>query len=315
MSYCIYEKDIKNNKSVVRNTLSPDNYFKDIIGKISWKHDATILKNISKDAVFINDFFEPGMYALINGNKIELVDKNIKMDNLFSWKLLSYDTHIDEGIKLNEFNLDNMCPNPHILIIGKRGSGKSQLIGNILTKLGLAGNTTIISPTERMNVEYSKRFLNAQIHFTITEDVVKNVLQKQTVMMDKQKKYENINPSGIFVMDDCLAQKGNWREMQSIKEIMMNSRHYALTNITAMQSPIDLPPEMRLNFDYIFLFKEDSAINRKKIWMNYASMFPSIDEFEKVFSKATEGFGTMVINNRSQSHDINKQVYQFTSTQ
>ena len=208
-----------------------------------------------------------------------------------------------------------MCPNPHILVIGKRGSGKSWLICNILNKLGLESHTTIISPTDKMNNEYVKKFPNANIQHTCTEDILKKVLSTQIVKLDQHKKYESFDPSGVLVMDDCLAQKGDWRKMQSFTEIMINSRHYGLTNITAMQSPMDLPPEMRLNFDYIFLFKEQSAINRKKLWMNYASMFPSIDEFEKVFSKATEGFGAMVINNRLQNNDINKQVYKFNSTQ
>lgn len=78
-----------------------------------------------------------------------------------------------------------------------------------------------------------------------------------------------------------------------------------------MQTPIGLPPELRLNFDYVFLLKENSAINRKKLWMNYASVFPSLDIFEKVFAKITENFCSMVINNKSISDKIEDQIFWF----
>ena len=91
----------------------------------------------------------------------------------------------------------------------------------------------------------------------------------------------------------------------------MNGRHFFLVYILTMQTPIGLTPDLRLNFDYVFLLRENSAINKKKLWQNYASMFPTLDYFEKVFAKTTENFCSMVIDNRSQSDDLQKTVFWF----
>ena len=112
-------------------------------------------------------------------------------------------------------------------------------------------------------------------------------------------------------MDDCLAQKGKWAKDQTIREVLMNGRHYKITYILTMQDPMGIDPNLRFNFDYIFLLKEVSAINRKKIWQNYASMFPTLGIFEKVFAVCTNGFKAMVIDNRKPSDNIQDIVFWF----
>lgn len=89
----------------------------------------------------------------------------------------------------------------------------------------------------------------------------------------------------------------------------MNGRHYHLTYILTMQEPLGLMPNLRSNFDYIFLLKENSALNKKKLWTNYASMFPSLAVFEKVLATVTENYCSLVIDNRKATDDISKQIY------
>ena len=128
---------------------------------------------------------------------------------------------------------------------------------------------------------------------------------------DKKKIGKKVDPSGILIMDDCLARKKSWAKDESITEILMNGRHYRLTYILTMQTPLGITPDLRLNFDYVFLLKEDSTINKKKLWDNYASMFPSLQAFEKVFGKCTEDYRAMVIDNRKPSDNIQEKVFWF----
>ena len=65
-----------------------------------------------------------------------------------------------------------------------------------------------------------------------------------------------------------------------------------------MQHPLGISPELRCNFDYIFLLAEDFISNMKKIYDHYAGMFPNFESFKQVFSSLTEDFGSMVISNR-----------------
>lgn len=224
-----------------------------------------------------------------------------------------------EKLQISEFKLNSIVEHAAIVIIAKRGSGKSWVTRDLLyAKRSIPGGV-VISPTDRMNGDYKKFFPDIYIHYNITENILNKILLRQTEMMEKaktkKKQGKTIDARGILVMDDCLAQKKTWSKIQAITEILMNGRHYLLCYILTMQSPIGLPPDLRLNFDYVFLLKENSAISRKKLWMNYASMFETLPIFEKTFSKVTENFCSMVIDNRKQSDKLSEQVYWYKATE
>jgi len=110
-------------------------------------------------------------------------------------------------------------------------------------------------------------------------------------------------------MDDCLSSKGAWLKDETIMEIFMNGRHYDIMYMLTMQFPLGIPPELRSNFDYIFILGEDFISNQKRIYEHYAGMFPSFELFQKVFNAVTSDFGCMVIDNCSKSKRIQDKVF------
>ena len=76
-----------------------------------------------------------------------------------------------------------------------------------------------------------------------------------------------------------------------------------------MQYSLGIQPELRSNFDFVFLLGEDFINNRKKLYEHYAGMFPTRDLFDQVFLQVTDNYGVMVINNRLRSTDIKKKVF------
>ena len=78
-----------------------------------------------------------------------------------------------------------------------------------------------------------------------------------------------------------------------------------------MQTPLGITPDLRLNFDYVFLLKEDSQINKKKLYENYASMFPNLTVFDKVFTECTKDHCSMVVDNRKPTDTIEEKVFWF----
>ena len=214
-----------------------------------------------------------------------------------------------------EFKLSKMVIDPSIVMIAKRGSGKSFITRDIIYHYRHIPGGVVIAPTDRMNSFYKYFFPDLYIHYDIKETILKKILVRQSMMIEKEKEKKKIgrkvDPSGILIMDDCLARKKSWAKDESIMEILMNGRHYRLTYILTMQTPLGITPDLRLNFDYVFLLKEDSTINKKKLWDNYASMFPSLQAFEKVFGKCTEDYRSMVIDNRKPSDNIHEKVFWF----
>ena len=218
--------------------------------------------------------------------------------------------------QIQEFNLGEMVPNPSILIIAKRGSGKSFIIRELMHHYRNIPGGMVVAPTDRLNEFYRHFFPDLYIHYNLNDTVLKKLLARQTMMIEKAKKSsDKINPSAVLIMDDCLSSKKAWDKNEHIQEVLMNGRHYGLTYVVTMQTPLGITPDLRLNFDYIFLLKENSTVNKKKLWRNYASIFPTFDSFEKTFDKCTENYCAMVIDNRKQCNNFTDNVFWFKASE
>ena len=217
--------------------------------------------------------------------------------------------------KIFEFKLSKMVMDPAIVMIAKRGSGKSFITRDIIYHYRHIPGGVVIAPTDRMSSFFKFFFPDLYIHYDIKETILKKILVRQSMMIEKakekKKQGKKVDPSGILIMDDCLSKKKTWAKDENILEILMNGRHYKLTYILTMQTPLGITPDLRLNFDYVFLLKEDSSINKKKLYDNYASMFPTLMAFEKVFFECTKDYCSMVIDNRKPADNIQEKVFWF----
>ena len=134
------------------------------------------------------------------------------------------------------------------------------------------------------------------------------------MILDKnsRRKSENkrpIDPRCFLIMDDCMSSKHLWLKDPSVLSVFNEGRHYQLTFILAMQYSLGIQPELRSNFDYVFLLGEDFINNRKKLYEHYAGMFPTFDIFQQVFNEVTADYGCMVINNKIHSKKLEDKVF------
>lgn len=208
------------------------------------------------------------------------------------------------SLPIKEFQLETMCENPAIVMIAKRASGKSWVCRSILKHFRDIPVGIIIAPTEKMANPpfYSDFFPDSYIHYEYRSEIIEKLLYRQDIMIEKMKDKEKegkiIDPRGFILMDDCLSKKGSWMKDQPIMELLFNGRHYRLMYMLTMQFPLGITPELRCNFDYIFLLNEDFYSNLKRLYDHYAGMFPTFDAFRQVFKDITADFGAMVIVNR-----------------
>ena len=76
-----------------------------------------------------------------------------------------------------------------------------------------------------------------------------------------------------------------------------------------MQYPLGIPPVLRTNIDYVFILREPYIANRKRIYENYAGMFPTFESFCHVMDQCTENYECLVINNNSKSNKLSDQIF------
>jgi hypothetical protein len=217
-------------------------------------------------------------------------------------------------LQIKRFNISEMCEHATMAMIAKRASGKSYLTREILYHRKNLPSAVAISRTEKLNKFYSEFIPDSYIYSEYDSEILSKIYQRQSVMneLNKNRKKENkkeLDDRLIIIMDDCMSSKGTWLKDPNILELFFNGRHHHLSFILTMQFSLGIPPELRSNFDYIFLLAEDITSNRKRLYEHYAGMFPTFDIFQQVFNEITEDYGVMVINNRIHSKNITDKIF------
>ena len=217
-------------------------------------------------------------------------------------------------LRLKKFDIKKMEDHCTIAMIAKRASGKSFLTKEILYHKRHLPTTIIISKTEKLNKFYGDFVPDIFIYNTFNTNILSRLYERQAKISEdnnqRRKKGKRTKDDRIMlVMDDCMSSKGSWVKDENILELFFNGRHHHISFILTMQFSLGIPPEMRSNFDYIFLLAEDFISNRKRLYDHYAGMFPSFDIFQQVFTEVTDNYGCMVIDNRVRSKNITDKVF------
>lgn len=224
------------------------------------------------------------------------------------------DIEIDgNSLPIREFKLDWMVDNASICMIAKRGSGKSWVVRSILNHFNKIPGGMIIAPTDKMNSFYGKFFPDVYIHYEYKSEIIEKMLYRQEKIIqkavEKAKMGKKCDPKAFLIMDDCLSSKGSWLKDEPIMKMFFDGRHYKVMYILTMQFPLGITPELRCNFDYIFLLAEDFQSNQKRLYDHYAGMFPTFYSFRQVFIDLTDDYGSMVIINRGSRKNFLDKVF------
>jgi len=91
--------------------------------------------------------------------------------------------------------------------------------------------------------------------------------------------------------------------------LFMNGRHWKIMLVITMQYPLGVPPNLRTNIDYTFILREPYINNRKRIYENYAGMFPTFESFCQVMDQCTENYECLVISNNAKSNKLDDQIF------
>ena len=223
-------------------------------------------------------------------------------------------------LELKKFDMKNISfkPNenkgPVVVLIGKRDTGKTFLVRDLLFYQQEIPIGTVISGTEEGNGFYGKMVPKLFVHNEYNTAIIENILKRQrTVLKQIKKEMEaykrsTIDPRAFVIMDDCLYDN-SWSRDKMMRLLFLNGRHWKIMLIITMQYPLGIPPTLRTNIDYVFILRENYIANRKRIYENYAGMFPTFESFCQVMDQCTENYECLVINNNVKSNKLQDQVF------
>jgi hypothetical protein len=203
---------------------------------------------------------------------------------------------------------------PVVVLIGRRDTGKSFLVRDLIYYHQDIPIGTVISGTEAGNGFYGKHVPKLFIHDEYNTAIIENILKRQkTVLKQVKKEIEHykrstIDPRTFVILDDCLYDSA-WAKDKMMRLLFMNGRHWKIMLIITMQYPLGIPPNLRTNIDFVFILREPYITNRKRIYENYAGMFPTFESFCQVMDQCTENYECLVINNNAKTNKLHEQIF------
>lgn len=217
-------------------------------------------------------------------------------------------------LNLKKFDITKITDDSVCVFIGRRRTGKSFLLRDVLYYHQNLPIGTVISGTESANKYFSDFVPSLFIHDDYSPQIIENVYKRQKLVKDKyikdieKKGKSNIDPRAFLVLDDLMFDD-TWIRDHNVKRMFFNGRHYNLMFLITMQYPLGIPPNLRTNVDFVFILRENYIKNRKIIYENYAGMFPTFEMFCQCMDACTENYECLVIQANAASNKIQDLVF------
>ncbi len=218
------------------------------------------------------------------------------------------------NINLRKFDMKTVPQDAVVIFIGRRRTGKSTLVRDLLYHHQDMPLATVISGTEESNSFYKPLVPSLFIHGDYNPTILANFVKRQKMAMAKiQADQEGggksrVDPRSLMILDDCMYDD-SWTRDVNIRYLFMNGRWLKVFFLITMQYPLGIQPALRTNVDYVFILREPYASNRKRIYENYGSAFPSFEFFCQVMDQCTQNYECIVINNNTQSNKLEDAIF------
>ena len=218
------------------------------------------------------------------------------------------------NFNIKRFDMKRIPQDAVVIFIGRRRTGKSTLVRDLLYHHQDMPLGTVISGTEESNSFYGKMIPPLFIHSEYRPEIVANFVKRQRfitsrIEQDRQKGVKSkVDPRSFLILDDCMYDD-SWTHDKNIRYVFMNGRHQKVFFLITMQYPLGIQPALRTNVDFVFILKEPYLNNRKRIYDNYASAFPSFEFFCQIMDQCTQNFECLVIDNTSLSSKLDDCIF------
>ena len=208
------------------------------------------------------------------------------------------------NIQLRKFKPESMKDDKVCVLIGKRNTGKSTLVTDILYHKKHLPAGIVMSATEEGNHHYQQYVPDLFIYGDYDREAIERVLERQRQILLRNKP---ISPAFIL-LDDCMYDKKFMKDT-CIRKCFMNGRHWKIFFMLTMQYCMDLTPDLRANVDYVFILRENIIQNREKLYKAFFGIFPTFDMFNQIMNACTENYECLVLDNTSKSNKIEDCVF------
>lgn len=224
---------------------------------------------------------------------------------------------VNNSLHFRRFPIHEMKPYRVILVVGKRGSGKTTLIKTLLFEMRHKIEFVISYVGSQDTVNEFKEFIPECLIHTAWNPASIEILIKLQEIWKKMNMLQNPNGeykdrSILVLFDDMQADK-DWMKSKTIVDLHCNGRHYGITFINAAQYMMAIPTEIRSQVDYVFAFYDQRPQMQKRMYDQFFGGHFSYADFKNIYKKLTDGGRCMVLDNCSRDNDVTSCIYHFSA--
>jgi hypothetical protein len=185
--------------------------------------------------------------------------------------------------------------NYNYIFCGKKGSGKSTLMLNLLKRKSspyyrIFDKVFLCSPTAGRDEKFAPLIEElseeGQFYDTLNDDVVDQIVRKLEASNEEFKKeHPKMTPRNLLIIDDCIHLLPSSIQHSSINQLFTNQRHMKLSIWICTQQFTKLNRLIRTNADLISFFPTD---NRKEFQTLEEELSIDPKLLKKVYDFATD---------------------------
>jgi ABC-type sugar transport system ATPase subunit len=169
-----------------------------------------------------------------------------------------------------------------LIVIGKSGSGKTNLVLNLIFKY-LKYDTLTVYARHLDNTQYTdlrERVENAEDELGHTFSHFDDSLQKCIPVDDFNEELQN-----LVLFDDFASLPE--KEQQPVVDYFIRGRHKGISSIYISQIYHKIPKGARLQSTMVILFKGSNHNDKQAIWKDHMSQY-SFEEFDQIYHACTD---------------------------
>jgi hypothetical protein len=213
------------------------------------------------------------------------------------------------------FDPTKMVRNPVVLIVGRRGTGKTTVSKNLIYPFRNVDIGVLFSNTARASGDWDGYFAPSFVYDKYDSDVMKDILDELLKAKTDRKNDPRIPQKDAMVFcDDCTFDRSGFGSDPQLKRAAMNGRHSNLKLFITMQYAMAMDRDFRAQVDYVFILKNNIIGDRERLWNNWFGVIPEFGVFDKIMTELTGNRGVMVLDNTAQSQSIEDSIFYYRAT-
>ena len=203
--------------------------------------------------------------------------------------------------------MDFTILNKTVLLIGKRASGKSELLRYLVNLSKTQFKTVfLVCPTEKVNNFYDGLIKPENIFDEYNEMWVEKLMKK---MGEVNQNKSNHEASHILLILDDICSDLNLGKSKTIKQLFCRGRHLKISIIMTAQYIYQIPPVLRCNTDFVAVGQMNSqSLDLLTSEFQFGNITKK--DFKAMYMKSTSNFNFLLINcNTAKDNDNLELIY------